>query len=154
MQIVRGEMRHVAEVAALRHALWPEEGSLAEHQAEQRDQLLERDTADYALFVALDAVEAVIAFAEVTRRTDHVNGCDGSPVAFLEGIYVSPGHRRRGVARALVAATRDWGLSQGCAEFASDALLDNDPSHAFHKAVGFEETERVVYFRMADEATA
>lgn len=30
---------------------------------------------------------------------------------------------------------------------ASDALLDNAGSHAFHEAVGFEETERVVYFR-------
>ncbi|MDB5495666.1 MAG: aminoglycoside acetyltransferase [Phenylobacterium sp.] len=30
---------------------------------------------------------------------------------------------------------------------ASDALLDNRESHAFHSAVGFEEAERVVYFR-------
>lgn len=153
MRVVRGEMGHVAEVAALRFALWPDEGSLAEHEAEQREEL-QRDKAGYALFVALDPAEAVIAFAEVTRRTDYVNGCDGSPVAFLEGIYVAPGHRRRGVARALIAATRDWGRAQGCAEFASDALLDNDASHAFHKAVGFEETERVVYFRMIDEAVA
>jgi aminoglycoside 6'-N-acetyltransferase I len=36
---------------------------------------------------------------------------------------------------------------QGCREFASDALLDNSGSLAAHAACGFEETERVVYFR-------
>jgi aminoglycoside 6'-N-acetyltransferase I len=30
---------------------------------------------------------------------------------------------------------------------ASDALLDNGASHAMHRALGFEETERVVFFR-------
>jgi aminoglycoside 6'-N-acetyltransferase I len=30
---------------------------------------------------------------------------------------------------------------------ASDALLENTDSHAMHRALGFEEAERVVYFR-------
>jgi aminoglycoside 6'-N-acetyltransferase I len=34
----------------------------------------------------------------------------------------------------------------GCTELASDALLDNQASHAMHEALGFAETERVVYF--------
>jgi aminoglycoside 6'-N-acetyltransferase I len=34
----------------------------------------------------------------------------------------------------------------GCTELASDALLDNQTSHAMHEALGFVETERVVYF--------
>jgi aminoglycoside 6'-N-acetyltransferase I len=40
-----------------------------------------------------------------------------------------------------------WGRTQGCSEFASDALLENSDSHSMHRALGFEETERVVYFR-------
>ena len=32
-------------------------------------------------------------------------------------------------------------------EIASDAQLENVEGHAFHTAIGFEETERVVYFR-------
>jgi aminoglycoside 6'-N-acetyltransferase I len=51
-------------------------------------------------------------------------------------------------ARALCAAIAAWGRDQGCTELASDALEDNVQSHAFHRAIGFEETERVVYFRM------
>jgi aminoglycoside 6'-N-acetyltransferase I len=69
------------------------------------------------------------------------------PVAFLEGIYVRPTDRRKGVTRSLVDAIEAWGREHGCAELASDALLDNTQSHGFHAAAGFEETERVVFFR-------
>jgi aminoglycoside 6'-N-acetyltransferase I len=80
-------------------------------------------------------------------RNDFVNGTRSSPVAFLEGIYVVPQERRRGVARSLIAAAEDWARVRGCVEFASDASLQNRLSQAMHQALGFEETERVVYFR-------
>ncbi|WP_440978629.1 aminoglycoside 6'-N-acetyltransferase [Sphingomonas pseudosanguinis] len=120
---------------ALRAALWGEE-------AGDPADLPEGD----GNFVAL-ADDRVIGFAEAAVRRDYVNGCDGSPVLFLEGVFVDPGHRRQGVAGALVAAVANWGRAQGCSEFASDAELDNTDSHAMHRALGFEETERVVYFR-------
>jgi aminoglycoside 6'-N-acetyltransferase I len=34
----------------------------------------------------------------------------------------------------------------GCTELALDALIENTGSHAMHEALGFVETERVVYF--------
>ena len=50
-------------------------------------------------------------------------------------------------AEAFVAAVERWVREQGCSELASDALLANEASHRAHAACGFEETERVVYFR-------
>jgi len=47
----------------------------------------------------------------------------------------------------LIAAAEEWGRSQGCREFASDAELDNDPSHAAHRALGFVEVGAVRCFR-------
>jgi aminoglycoside 6'-N-acetyltransferase I len=76
-----------------------------------------------------------------------VNGCDTSPVAFLEGIYVRPNWRRRGIARRLCEAVEDWAGAMGCLELASDALLENNASHQMHTELGFEETERVVFYR-------
>lgn len=35
---------------------------------------------------------------------------------------------------------------RGCVELASDALLVNAPSQKVHRAIGFSETERVVFF--------
>lgn len=128
----------------LRLALWPE-SSAPEHVAEMEEQL--SAPSRHLHLLATDATGTPIGFAEASLRHDYVSGTSSSPVAFLEGIYVRPSWRRHGVARALVAEVMDWGRSQGCCELASDALLENTSSHLMHEALGFEETERVVYFR-------
>jgi aminoglycoside 6'-N-acetyltransferase I len=64
-------------------------------------------------------------------------------------LYVEPSARRKGAARALVAEVERWAAAQGCSELASDSPIDNVTAHAAHWALGFEETERVVYFRRA-----
>jgi aminoglycoside 6'-N-acetyltransferase I len=43
----------------------------------------------------------------------------------------------------------DWARALGVTELASDALIDNHDSHAMHRALGFAETERIVFFRRA-----
>lgn len=102
-----------------------------------------------AAFMALTNTGELVGFAEAALRSDYVNGCDTSPVVFLEGIYVRPENRRMGVARLLCDAVEAWGRSLGCTEFASDASLENAQSRMLHSALGFEETERVVFFRKA-----
>lgn len=127
---------------AMREALWPDEAGLRDGAAAMLA------NPEMLALIAHEGGEPV-AFAEAALRHDYVNGCETSPVTFLEGIYVAPGHRRTGLAAALVEAAAEWGRSKGCTEFASDILIDNHESHAFHTAIGFEETERVVYFRRA-----
>lgn len=105
------------------------------------------ESAAFRAFVARDPRAGLLGFAEVAVRTDFVNGCEHRPALFLEGIYVRPEHRGQGVARALCEAAARWGLEQGCREFASDVYVDDEQSLAAHKGLGFEETERVVYFR-------
>lgn len=68
-------------------------------------------------------------------------------MGFLEGWYVVPDFRHHGVGRALMVAVERWTRQHGCDELASDVLIGNEPSLAAHAACGFEETERVVYFR-------
>jgi len=128
----------------LRRALWPQ-GTDAEHLAEMAGFV--GQPARYAQFVAYDDARRAIGFIEASLRSDHVNGTESSPVAFLEGIFVLDAHRRRGVARALFAAATDWAASRGVHEFASDAAIENELSQRVHRALGFAETERVVYFR-------
>lgn len=60
-----------------------------------------------------------------------------SQVAYVEGWFVVPEIRRRGLGRALVSAAEEWGRVQGCTEFASDTLPDNRASAAAHLALGF-----------------
>lgn len=126
----------------LRAQLWPDQR--VEDLAEELDDWFEDPR--LAAFVAEDG-QGLCGFAEASLRSDYVNGTESSPVAFLEGWFVSAPRRGRGIGRALVAAVEAWGRERGCSELASDALLDNVDSQRAHAACGFEETERVVYFR-------
>lgn len=132
----------IAAWVALRIALWPDEDPAI--MAREAPAML--DQPDGLVRLARNG-DGVVGFVEASMRRDYVNGCETSPVAFVEGIYVMPQHRGHGVARALVAAVESWAREQGITELASDALLNNRPSHAMHQALGFSETERVVYFR-------
>jgi len=105
----------------------------------------------FAQFLYLDEGNNAMGFAEASVRSDYVNGASSSPVAFLEGIFVEPRARETGIARHLIEAVCTWAKDQGLRELASDADLSNTTSQAVHKALGFEETERVVFFRMSLE---
>ena len=133
----------LADWTALRCLLWPE-GSAQERQAEA-EALLQR-ASRAAIYLARSPVSETIGFAEATLRSDLVNGCSTSPVAFLEGLYVQPAWRRRGVARRLCSAVEQWAAALGCTEFASDTELANLASQQLHVALGFHETERVVCY--------
>ena len=140
MHVVPATYADRGDWATLRRALWPDaqDGDIA--------RILGKP-ARFIAFIARDANGGAIGFAEASLRHDYVNGCDTSPVGFLEGIYVVPLFRRRGVAASLVRAIEQWTLAQGASELASDALIDNVDSHRMHAALGFQETERVVGFR-------
>ncbi|MFT4182205.1 MAG: GNAT family N-acetyltransferase [Rhizobium sp.] len=143
MRIEEASVEHLDEWLRLRAALWPD-GSVERHRTEVVQMLAEPKA---IAFIARSRTGEMVGFAEATLRHEYVNGCNTSPVLFLEGIYVCPEYRRQGVAQSFCHVISDWGRAAGCHEFASDALLENTQSHAFHAALGFEETRRVVYFR-------
>ena len=101
---------------------------------------------DATVYVAREKDGNVIAFAETPLRRDYVNGCNSSPVGFLEGIYVEAPYRGRGFARLLNKALEEWAAGLGCTEFASDVWLQNEAGQKAHEALGFEETDRVVFY--------
>ncbi|MCC2954942.1 GNAT family N-acetyltransferase [Massilia sp. IC2-477] len=127
----------------LRMALWPEDPT--EHLLEMQE--LCEQPGRYAQFIAYSSDDEAQGLVEVALRSDYVNGTESSPVGFLEGLYVDPASRHQGIAALLVKIAEQWAREQGCSEMASDAAIDNTASHAMHEALGFEETERVVYFR-------
>src|SRR5437867_10985006 len=144
MQIAPPVSSSDVEWLSLRLRLWPHAAE-AEHLHEMGDALAR----GHCVRLALTSRGSAAGFVEASKRVDYVNGTSTSPVAFLEGLYVEPTSRRKGVARALVAEIERWALAERCSELASDSPLENVVAHAAHRALGFEETERVVYFRRA-----
>jgi aminoglycoside 6'-N-acetyltransferase I len=132
-----------ADWAAMRTALWPR--SQSEHEKDIAELLI--DAGRTLNLIARDADGRAVGFTEASLRHDYVNGCKTSPVAFLEGIFVWPAARNKGVARAMVEAVETWARQMGCKEFASDAAIENIASLDMHQALGFAETQRVVFFR-------
>ncbi|HLA72158.1 MAG TPA: aminoglycoside 6'-N-acetyltransferase [Steroidobacteraceae bacterium] len=128
----------------MRVALWSD-ATADDHRAYMAISLAQPER--FLQLMMYDEAHQPIGFIEGSIRGDYVNGTETSPVGFVEGVYVVPAWRRKGVARQLFAAIGDWARARGCRELASDALLANESSQRAHRALGFEETERVVYFR-------
>ena len=129
-------------LARLRHALWPD-GSEAEHRREIERFFAGAQTAP--LLVAEDR-SGLLGFAELSIRP-YAEGCETDRVGFLEGWFVIPEARHRGIGRKLLAAAEAWARSVGCTEFASDAEADNEESAAAHRALGFTEVGLIRCFR-------
>ncbi|AXC27181.1 aminoglycoside 6'-N-acetyltransferase [Acetobacter sp. JWB] len=140
----RATLADVPVYARLRRELWNDD-TLADHEQQIID-LLQKPETQSLILLAFSTNAACCGFAEASMRYDYVNGCTSSPVAFLEGIYVVPAERQRGVARGLVEQITHWARQNGCTELASDAELTNTDSLAMHRALGFDETERVIFF--------
>jgi aminoglycoside 6'-N-acetyltransferase I len=128
----------------MRRALWPEYGG-SWHAGEIEDYFAGRLKMPLEVLIA-ESDGRALGFAELFIRP-YAEGCLTDRVAFLEGWYVVPDARGRGVGRALIRAAEDWARAQGCTEFASDAEIDNVDSAAAHKAMGFEEVAQIRAFR-------
>lgn len=128
----------------MREALWPDE--TGSHAREIEDFLAGRLKNPLEVLLAVDTAGTPVGFVELSIR-NYAEDCITDRVAYLEGWYVVPEARRRGVGAALVKASEDWARTQGCTEFGSDALLDNDVSAAAHRALGFDETVQIRCFR-------
>jgi aminoglycoside 6'-N-acetyltransferase I len=128
----------------MREALWPDE---LDSLADDVRQFFEGTLAEpMSVLLAADDAGTPLGFAELSIR-NYAEDCATNNVAYLEGWYVEPHARRQGVGAALVRAAEDWGRAQGCTEFGSDALIDNEISASAHKALGFEETAQIRCFR-------
>jgi aminoglycoside 6'-N-acetyltransferase I len=125
--------------AQMRAALWPQAST------EQHGREINIIGGDYWGFLA-KVKGARAGFAEVAIR-NYANGCESQPVPFLEAIWVAPEFRRHGIAAQLLKHVEAFVTARGFREIGSDAEIGNDISHAVHRACGFSETERVVYFR-------
>ena len=143
---VRPAQRSDAEAwCSMRVALWPD-GTPESHGREIARFFAGELRMPLAVLVAVDDDARLAGFAELSIRA-YAEDCVTDRVAFLEGWYVVPETRRRGIGRALVAAAENWAREQGCSEFASDTRIDNLDSAAAHQALGFTETGQLRCFR-------
>lgn len=129
----------------MRRALWPD-GEALEHAEDIEQFLSGRAREPLAVLIAIDPAGGPVGFAELSIRPC-AEGCRTSRVAYLEGWFVLPEARRRGVGRQLVEAAEEWARTRGCTELASDSEADNVTSAAAHRAAGFADAGLIRCYR-------
>jgi aminoglycoside 6'-N-acetyltransferase I len=125
----------------MRQALWPE--APLEYLTYDLDDKLANP--NYVIFVACGADRQQVAFIEAGLR-EYAEGCETSPVGYIEAWYVDEHIRGQKLGRELVRMAEQWAREKGCIEMASDTWLDNETSIAAHLKLGYEEAERLVHF--------
>lgn len=144
----RPKPEDISSIAVMCNALWPD-GTVEGHALELMPLLDGRPPGNLpaAVLVALDTDKHPIGFLHASLRS-HADGCDPArAVGFIEGWYVEPGYRHRGVGTRLMRAAEQWAREQGCVEMASDTWLDNLESQHAHERLGFEIVDRCVHYR-------
>lgn len=133
------------ELVRLFNGLFP---NLDEDLGLEIDKYLSGALQPAVILVAQRPTGGLAGFIEVGTRS-YAEGCESSPVPYVEGWYVDEDVRRTGIGRALFAAAEAWARELGFTEIASDVELDNTASIAAHRALGYQETDRIVCFRRA-----
>ncbi|MBR0373676.1 MAG: GNAT family N-acetyltransferase [Mogibacterium sp.] len=141
--IYKATMADIDAVADLATQLWTwhsKEDMVARYTAQ-----IPNENCAVFVYAAKDG-DPISGYAHCQLRRDYVEGCTTSPVGYLEGIFVSPENRSKGVARELLKAGEDWAREKGCTEFASDCELSDILSSRFHTKAGFKVANRIIHF--------
>ena len=127
----------------MRQALWPKHTQSA---FEKESVVMLENSQRQPVFVAERTTGGLCGLIELSIRGKAV-GCSTSNVGYIEGWYVDPNMRSKGVGRSLVKAAEEWAASMGCSEMASDTTSSYPVSPAAHKALGYEEVKTVYHYR-------
>src|SRR5215218_5822416 len=95
----------------LRQRLW-HEAPIEYLSFDMDDRLADQD---YAVFVAAAEDGSLVAFIEVGLR-EYGEGCESSPVGYIEAWYVDEHMRGQKLGRDLVQLAEQWAREKGCRE--------------------------------------
>lgn len=127
----------------LRAALWPD-CSDADHARDMADIL--GDPEFNAAFLAHAPDGLPVGFLEASIRLT-AEGCRSGRIGYLEGWYIEPAWRGRGLGASLIQAAETWAIEHGCLEMASDAYAENAAGRRAHQHLGYQEVAVLAHFR-------
>jgi aminoglycoside 6'-N-acetyltransferase I len=130
-----------ADWLRMRLLLWPY--ASAEGFEPQLDPILADP--EQAAYIALLPDGRRVGFVEVGIRK-YGEGCETSPIAYAEAVFVDEEARGQGLSLRLMRAAEEWAREKGFQEIASDTWLENEASIQMHLRLGYEEMERLVHF--------
>ncbi len=107
--------------------------SSTEHLCERLGQILA--AGERTLLVATDDSDAVVGM--LGARTDDIGAVDLTPVLHVTHLVVLPGHRRRGIGRALLVAAVQLAEEAGLEHVLSTAAAGSREANRYLARIGF-----------------
>ncbi len=139
---MRASKKDIKDLTNLVKIVWPENS-----EEELTRIILEYMDSEESAVFAFKQDDILAGVALCCLRHDYVEGCNTSPVGYLEGVSVTEEFRNMGIAKSLVEECEQWAREKGCKEFASDCELSNTESFNFHLKIGFTEQNRIICFK-------
>jgi len=131
------------EWARMRKYLWS--SSLQDH-LDNIDTYFSKGETDIVEVYVIERNNGTLGgFIEINVR-NYAKGSISRKVPYVEGWFVDKDLRGQEHGKQLMLATEMWALKNGFKELASDAEIDNSNSISAHKALGFNEVDRIVCF--------
>ena len=122
-QLLRPSYRESASVA-------PRFNALDEDAVAQADAGRWLDREDRALFVAEGDGELLGHASAIETEPPPIY--DRGREAHVDGLYVKPGHRRQGIAAALLDRVEDWAADRGCEHVGVTVHAENEAARALY----------------------
>jgi ribosomal protein S18 acetylase RimI-like enzyme len=120
---------------------WPEGTAVVD----QYVAFLEKECAAHDGCVLLaESRGGVVGFVCVVASTRGDSPDDPATFAWIHDIFVSPEHRRRGVATALMAAAEAFARSRGADELRLGVIERNTNARELYRGLGFRDYTRVL----------
>ena len=106
---MRADLGEAGRLSALVKIIWPE------HTLEDLTKIIAGYMSSENSAVFIEIVNGEYAgVALCCLRHDYVEGCETSPVGYLEGVCVQEEFRHQGIARKLVSECEQWAKEKGC----------------------------------------
>jgi len=145
MNVFRADSRHLDQLAILFDQYRQFYEQAVDPEACRRFLGARLANNESAVFAAESGDDRILGFTQLYHSFCSV---DMVELIYLYDLYVLPDARRRGVARALMDAARQYAVNRGAGRLQLETAFDNKPAQALYESLGWKRDDRFYTYHL------